>query len=372
MSQDPKKDSMPDRPITGRDADLYIDNVLRHGLHEDTRWLIDVGRFPVGCRILDVGCGTGTLVRALAGEKQFARSVHGVELSRELADHSRRHVSGDSVITHADFLLWSPPEDWQPDTVVMSFYLHHTGDVVPHLKKAAGLLPHGGRLYILDRLALNRLALDTFPQFWKEQYRQAHEWHEEIPNLMMFDSLADAAQECGFKLVRRTVCPHDRRVGTEGFPKTLMEFWRHEPARFFPAVLVISPAHQADIDNIIQELASVNLHVAERLCVPYSDDLIRIVYERCPWRESLLQFVAEICPSRLATALPLIGDYTTPDLLDRLSTFKKERRKLWRHIYGPNSEGNIQAIILPFHVPEPYETEDLAEAIGLTKRERCS
>lgn len=254
----------------------------------------------------------------------------------------------------------------------MGYYLHHTGDVVSHLKKAAGLLPHGGRLYVLDRLALDRLALEAFPQFWEEQYRQAHEWREEIPNLMTFDSLADAARECGFNLVRRTVCPHDRRAGAEGFPKTLMEFWRHEPGRFFPAVLVVSPAHQANVDDVVRELVSVDLHAAERRLVPYSDDLIRNVYERCPWREPLLRFVAEVCPSRLATALPLAGNYTTPELLDRLSTFKKERRKLWPDIHGPKGNDGIQAIILPFHVPEPYEAEFLAAVVGLPACGRSS
>ncbi|MFO0957169.1 MAG: class I SAM-dependent methyltransferase [Isosphaeraceae bacterium] len=361
---------MSDRPIIGRDAALYIDHVVGHGLHQDTQWLIDVGRFPVGCRILDVGCGTGTLIAALAGEKQFARSIHGVELSPELADHAQRKIGVGGVISQADFLVWTPPEGWQPDTVVMSYYLHHTGDVVPHLKKAAGLLPHGGRLYVFDRLALDRPALDTFPRFWEERYRQAHEWQEEMPNLMTFDSLADVARACGFDLVRRTVCTHDRRAGVEGFPKTLMEFWLHEPGRCFPAVLVVSPAHQAYIDEVVQRLASEGLHSAERRGVSYSDDLLRIVYERCPWREPLIRFVAEVCPSRVAMAIPLAGDYTTPELLDRLSTFKKERRKLWPDILGPKDGDGIQGVILPFHVPEPYEAEDLAAVIGLPTQGR--
>lgn len=363
---------MPDRPITGRDAALYIAHVAGHSLQEDTQWLINVARFPVGCRVLDVGCGTGTLVAALASEKHFSRSIHGIELSPELADHAGRHVGVDSVITQADFLEWTPPENWQPETVVMSYYLHHTDDVVSHLKKAASLLPHGGRLYVFDRLAVDRQALQAFPLFWEERYRQVHEWHEEMPNLMSFESLTNTARECGFDFVRRTVCPHDNQTGAEGIPKTLMEFWRNQPSHFFPAILVVSPVHQADVDDVVRELATVDLHTAERRLVQYSDDLIRIVYERCPWREPLLKFVSKRCTSRVATALPLAGDFATPELLDRLSTFKKERRMLWPDIYGPKGDDGIQAIILPFHVPEPYEAEDLANVIGIPTRGRCS
>src|SRR5262245_55277926 len=136
---------MPDRPITGRDGALYIDHVAGHGLHEDTRWLIDAGRFPVGCRVLDAGCGAGTLVAALAGEKQFARSGIGVELSPELAAHARGAEGGlGGTVVHADFLTWTPPAGWRPDTLVMSYFLHHGDDPAPHLRRAAGLLPHGG------------------------------------------------------------------------------------------------------------------------------------------------------------------------------------------------------------------------------------
>lgn len=358
---------MADRPITGDDASLYLQHVAGHGLHEDTRWLMDVGRFPVGSCMLDVGCGTGTLVAALAGEKQFARSIIGVELSPELSDHARRVVDGlNGTIVHEDFLTWSLPAGWQPDTLVMSYFLHHSDDSSSHLRKAAALLPHGGRLYVIDRLALDKQALDVFPRFWQEHYRADHEWYEEMPRLTTISGLTAAAAEAGFDFVRRQVCPHDNRVDAEGFPKTLMEYWRHEPGRAFPAVAVVSPAHLAVVDEIIQQLTSMGLQVIGRHIVPYSDDLIRTIYGRCPWREPLLRFVGEICAERNATALHLEGDNKMPALLDRLSQFKKTHRDRWRNINGPVTADGIRAIILPFHVAEPYESEALARVVGLS------
>ena len=357
---------MPDRPIIGDDAAIYLQHVAGHGLQEDTRWLMDVGRFPVGSCVLDVGCGTGTLVAALAGEQNFARSIIGIELSPELADHALCAMDGvNGTVVQADFLTWRPPTGWQPDTVVMSYFLHHSGDFGPHLRQAAALLPHGGRLYVIDRLAVDKPALDAFPQFWEEHYRADHEWYEEMPRLTTVSGLTDAAIEAGFDFVRRRVCPHDNRVGAEGFPKTLMEFWRHEPSRTFPAVLVVSPAHLAVVDEIIQQLASMGLPTIERHSVPYSNDLIRTIYGRCPWREPLLRFVGEVCPERKATALTIAGDNSMPALLDRLSQFKKTHRDRWQNIDGPMAADGIRAIILPFHVAEPYESEALARVVGL-------
>jgi SAM-dependent methyltransferase len=357
---------MSDRPITGDDARLYINHVASHGLHEDIRWLLDVGRFPVGCCVLDVGCGTGTLVAALAAEKQFARSVIGVELSQELADHACRTVNGTGgTVVHSDFLSWTPPAGWQPDTSVMSYFLHHCEDSSRHLRRAAAQLPHGGRLYVLDRVALDQSALDAFPRFWEEHYRAAHEWPEDMPRLTTASGLLDAAKDAGFAFVRRQICPHDRRAGAERFPKTLMEFWRHEAGRVFPAIAVVSPAHHAVVDEIVQHLAVAGLRVSGRHPVSYSDDVIRTIYERCPWREQLLRFVGEVCPERNATALPIVGDTTMPDLLNRLGQFKKSHRDRWQNIDGPVTANGFRAIILPFHVAEPYESEALALTVGL-------
>lgn len=358
---------MPDRPISGMDASLYLAHVAGHGLEADTAWMIDAGRFPVGCHVLDVGCGSGTLVAALAGDKRFARSVVGVELSPELAAHaSPKADEAGGTVVRGDFLTCTPPPGWQPDTIVMSFFLHHTGDIAHHLHRAACLLPHGGRLYVFDRVAVDDEALDAFPRYWAEHYRADHEWDEEMPRLETVAGLTAAARLAGFSAVRRLVCPHDHRPGAEGFPKTLMEFWRHESRRRFPAILVVSPAHRSLVDEIRRQLADVGLPIAGELPVPYSDEYIRTIYHRCPWREPLLRFVAERCPERIATALLLQGEDTGPDLLDRLSQFKKSHRDGWPSIGGPTEPDGFRAIILPFHVAEPYEAEALASAIRLS------
>ncbi len=362
---------MPDRPIIGNDARQYLKHVDKHGLHADTEWLIDVGRFPVGCRVLDVGCGTGTLVRALAGDKQFFRSVIGVELSPELAGHASIVAQeAGGTVDLADILTWNPPAGWQPDTVVMSYFLHHCDDTLQHLRRVAELLPHGGRLYVLDRIARDQTAMEGFPRYWREHYHDAHEWEEELPQLDTIQGLCDAANCAGFDFVRQEICPHDHRIGTEGFPKTLMEFWRHEPTRMFPPVLVVSPAHQEFVDEICDQLAVGGLFIEQRLSVFYSDDVIRTLYEYCPWREPLLSFVGEVCAQRVATALLVRGDYTTPSVLNRLSRFKKTHRDLWKSICGPTDANGLRAIILPFHVAEPYESESLARVVGIALQGR--
>jgi hypothetical protein len=248
----------------------------------------------------------------------------------------------------------------------MSYFLHHCEDASLHLRNAADMLPHGGRLYILDRVAIDQSALDAFPLFWEEHYRAAHEWREEMPRLATVSGLIDAAKEAGFDFVRRLVCPHDRRDGAGRFPKTLMEFWRHEAGRGFPAVLVVSPAHKANVDDITQHLHAAGLQASGRHPVLYSDDLIRTIYERCPWRELLLRFVGEVCPARNATAITISGDTTSPDLLDRVGHFKKVHRERWHNIEGSVNTDGFRPIILPFHVAEPYESEALVRVVGLS------
>ena len=358
---------MSSYPIAGKEAALYLGNVVRHGLHEDTRWLIDVGRFPVGCRVVDAGCGSGTLVAALADDRRFARSVIGVELSPELAQHAASRLDGNSgSVVHADFLEWSPPVGWQPEALVMSFFLHHTEDFLPYLRRAAELLPHGGRLYVMDRIALDDSALRRFQRFWESHYRAEHEWKEAVPNLTTIAGLTDAARGAGFAFVERSVCPHDKRIGARKFPKTLMQFWRMDRGRRFLPILVVSPCHLAVVGEIVRELEISGLHVTKRLNVFYSNDFVRRIYQRCPWLEVLLDFISVSCPKRVATVLLIDGDSKGPAALSRLVNFKRTHRERWQSFVGRRGKNGVVPMILPFHVPEPYESEELAALVGLS------
>jgi ubiquinone/menaquinone biosynthesis C-methylase UbiE len=356
---------MSDRPIIKQDAAAYIDNVSKHGIEVDTQWIIDTGRFPVGCCVLDVGSGTGKLAHALATQKDFYRSVRGVELSRELAMHAKTQWQLPNLqFAEGDFLEHHLPPEWNPDTIVMSFYLHHCEDHVTHLRRAAGLLPHGGRLYVFDRIAVDDGSRSEFQRFWESEYRDAHEWNESIPNLCTIAGLIGAAAKADLRYVRHQIAPHDQRPGTKNFPKTLMEFWRQTPGHTFPAVALISPGHQHLTDEIIDTLESEGFSVHSTKQVPYMKDLIHQLYERCPWKECLGDFVVEKCPDAKATAVVLAGDTSTPEMLQRLTRFKKTTRDRWGSISGVERDG-MRPMILPFHVAEPYEAEELVQLLEI-------
>lgn len=359
---------MSRRPIVNKDAETYIQNVDKHGIEVDTRWIIDEGRFPVGCRVIDVGSGTGRLAIQLGSEADFHRTVIGIELSPELAVHARKQVTMPNVsFVEGDFLEWEPPANFRADTLVMSYYLHHCDDHFANLRKAATLLDHGGRLYVFDRIADDHSAVVEFQQFWEREYRDAHEWDEELPNICCTPDLIEEAASSGFRFVRHVLCPHDRRPGTNHFPKQLVEFWRQESGRRFPAVALVSPAHQKWVGEIINELAAEGIGIEQRKQVAYTGDLIQNLYEHCPWKECLADFVAKVCPDAVATALVLRGDSTDPRLLQQLTRFKKLTRNKWESICGPKNNG-MRPMILPFHVAEPHECETLVKLLGIEDR----
>ncbi len=356
---------MSDRPIVDGDAAVYIDNVSKHGIDVDTDWIIDAGRFPVGCCVLDVGSGTGKLAHKLAVQKDFHRSVRGIELSRDLAAYTMAQWQLPNLqFVEGDFLEYRSSADWSPDTIVMSFYLHHCENHSVHLKKAAQVLPHGGRLYVFDRIAVNETARSEFQRFWESEYRAAHEWTESIPNICTLSSLIGDAENAGLRYIKHQVSPNDHRPGTENFRKTLMEFWCHAPVHEFPTVALISPAHQQIAGEIIKALESDGFSVQSTKQVSYTTELIHQLYARCPWKECLGDFVVETCPDAQATAVILAGDTTTPELLQRLTLFKKTTRDRWGSISGLERNG-MRPMILPFHVAEPYEAEALVEQLGL-------
>ena len=111
----------------------------------EERLLLHVPR-PCG-RALDLGCGTGTLTHALAGQ---AEHVLGVDLSPEMVRLARQRCADRTNVSFVvgDFLsLDLSPASF--DCIATVAVLHHL-PLTGALERAKGLLRPGGVLLVLD------------------------------------------------------------------------------------------------------------------------------------------------------------------------------------------------------------------------------
>ncbi|MGH7549896.1 MAG: class I SAM-dependent methyltransferase [Gemmatimonadota bacterium] len=101
-----------------------------------------------GDAVLDVGCGTGTLLEVVAGRVPGARLV-GVDLSPAMLGVARRKLGdrGSLVAAEAGHL---PFPDRRFDLVLSSSALHYWPDPAAGLAEIARVLEPGGRVTITD------------------------------------------------------------------------------------------------------------------------------------------------------------------------------------------------------------------------------
>lgn len=102
-------------------------------------------------RILDAGCGSGGLVRAMA---RSDRQVTGIDFAPEMVKLAQEHSQGVGGVEFqvADILAWAPIEPY--DAVVSVTTLHHL-PFGPAVERLASWVRPGGRLVIVD---LTRIA----------------------------------------------------------------------------------------------------------------------------------------------------------------------------------------------------------------------
>jgi ubiquinone/menaquinone biosynthesis C-methylase UbiE len=102
-----------------------------------------------GKDVLDLGCGTGDMLRRFAGAG--ARNLTGIDLSEGMLDVARTLSSGIGNIQYVKASAESLPfPDGQFDTVMSVIAFHHFPDGGRALSEAHRVLKPDGMLYICD------------------------------------------------------------------------------------------------------------------------------------------------------------------------------------------------------------------------------
>lgn len=116
--------------------------------------LVEQGDVSAGESVLDVGCGTGTLLRAVRRAVPGVSRLCGIEPSAEMADHARllaaREGAGLEIEQgHADLL---PLPDQSFDVVFCTFVVHHLppSTTAAAFREMRRVLRPGGRLVVAD------------------------------------------------------------------------------------------------------------------------------------------------------------------------------------------------------------------------------
>jgi ubiquinone/menaquinone biosynthesis C-methylase UbiE len=105
-------------------------------------------------RVLDVGCGTGYLLRTLAVRYPGAEELAGIDAAPNMIETARR-LADDSRLTFAGGVAERLPHpDASMDLVVSSTSFEHWTDQHAGLSECARVLRPGGHLVLVDQFSL--------------------------------------------------------------------------------------------------------------------------------------------------------------------------------------------------------------------------
>lgn len=356
-----------DGAITGDDADRYLKNVHHHKIEEDIRFLRHFAKFPAAAKVLDVGSGSGALLKYLAMEPRFHRKLYGVEISPELHNSAETLVNPlGAKVTLGDFLKVQSYSFDFCEQIVLSFFLHHL--LVPQtaLSKCSQLSPVGGKLFIYDRVLTREAIRPHFERFWADEYKSQHEWEERMPNLISHEVLVNSCARNGYMYICHEYAPHDHRSGCDNFRKTAYEFWYVAKEEGIEPCLLVHPMFMKHLDEIMHRALPPRTTITGKSEIKYSSSLIMDIYGKMPWCNLLAEWVHQKFRGETGVLLsvrhPELNHW---QILAQMSRLKRDVRKSFGVVHGPKAQdGETKALFHAYHVPEPWELYEFCSGIA--------
>ncbi len=139
---------------TARFYDLMAWWVLRGREEEFRKKVVNLARLQEGDRVLDVGCGTGTLAMTAKGKVGPRGTVYGIDPSAEMIARASKKIkkAGVEVIFKQAIVEALPFGDKYLDVVLSTLMLHHLppkarGECAREIRR---VLKPGGRVLVVD------------------------------------------------------------------------------------------------------------------------------------------------------------------------------------------------------------------------------
>jgi ubiquinone/menaquinone biosynthesis C-methylase UbiE len=104
-------------------------------------------------RVLDVGCGTGYLLRALASHYPGAEELAGIDAAPNMIEAAIRLTDDERLTFAVGVAEHLPCPDASIDVVVSSTSFDHWSDQFAGLRECARVLRPGGQLVLVDQFS---------------------------------------------------------------------------------------------------------------------------------------------------------------------------------------------------------------------------
>jgi ubiquinone/menaquinone biosynthesis C-methylase UbiE len=136
-------------------AEGYEEGWLGRLHHEISDRTVDLAlaQVPAPHRVLDVGCGTGYLLRQLAGRAPDAVELAGLDAAAEMVRVARESTDDPRVRFQAGRAEHLPEPDGAFDLVVSTTSFDHWADQEAGLLECARVMAPGGRLVLVDQFS---------------------------------------------------------------------------------------------------------------------------------------------------------------------------------------------------------------------------